>query len=45
VNPMVRVQCAEVCGPGHPWMEAPLKVVSHAQFASWIKHQQALAGS
>ena len=45
VNPMVRVQCAEVCGPGHPWMEAPLKVVSHAQFAKWIKYEQSLAGN
>ncbi|WP_278244841.1 hypothetical protein [Sulfobacillus thermosulfidooxidans] len=40
---MVRVQCAEVCGPGHPWMEAPLKVVSQAQFAQWIQYEKSLA--
>ncbi|PSR37951.1 MAG: cytochrome C oxidase subunit II [Sulfobacillus thermosulfidooxidans] len=43
VNPMVRVQCAEVCGPGHPWMESPLAVVSDQQFAQWVKAQKALA--
>lgn len=43
-NPMVRVQCAEVCGPGHPWMEAPLNIVTAAQFKSWIAHQQKLEG-
>ena len=41
-NPMSRVQCAEVCGPGHPWMEAPLQVVSTAAFHRWIAQQQAL---
>lgn len=43
VNPMVRVQCAEVCGPGHPWMEAPLAVVSAGKFAAWLKYEKALA--
>ncbi len=41
-NPMVRVQCAEVCGPGHPWMEAPVSIVTAKHFATWIKHQQKL---
>ncbi|MCY0897974.1 MAG: cytochrome c oxidase subunit II [Firmicutes bacterium] len=41
-NPEVRVQCAEVCGPGHPWMEAPLKIVTARQFKAWIRHQQLL---
>lgn len=41
-NPEVRVQCAEVCGPGHPWMEAPMKIVSASQFKAWVKHQQKL---
>lgn len=40
VNPMVRVQCAEVCGPGHPYMEAPVHVVSSKDFLSWVKQQQ-----
>ncbi|WP_242968334.1 cytochrome c oxidase subunit II [Sulfobacillus sp. hq2] len=41
-NPMSRVQCAEVCGPGHPWMEAPLNVVSSSQFAKWIQYEKKL---
>lgn len=41
-NPEVRVQCAEVCGPGHPWMESPLKIVTASQFQSWIAKQQKL---
>lgn len=40
-NPMARVQCAEVCGPGHPYMEANLHVVTSSQFAKWAKGQQA----
>ncbi|PWI57818.1 cytochrome c oxidase subunit II [Sulfoacidibacillus thermotolerans] len=42
VDPMVRVQCAEVCGPGHPFMEAPVHVVSNVDFMNWIKQQQKL---
>lgn len=45
-NPEVRVQCAEVCGPGHPWMEAPVSIVTHSAFKSWVAKQKALqAGS
>ncbi|MDA8192922.1 MAG: cytochrome c oxidase subunit II [Thermaerobacter sp.] len=40
-NPMTRVQCSEVCGPGHPYMEANVHVVTAAQFAAWVKGQQA----
>ncbi len=40
VDPMVRVQCTEVCGPGHPFMEAPVHVVSEADFLKWVKRQQ-----
>lgn len=36
VNPMVRVQCAEVCGPGHPLMYAAVHVVSDADFLKWV---------
>lgn len=43
-TPMARVQCAEVCGPGHPWMEAPMKVVSKATFHTWVKKQLKLQG-
>lgn len=41
-SPLVRVQCAEVCGPGHPYMEAPLHVVSSSQFSAWVRHEKAL---
>ncbi len=40
-NPMVRVQCAEDCGPGHPYMEANVHVVSASAFAQWAKAQAA----
>lgn len=40
-DPMVRVQCAEVCGPGHPYMEANVHVVSDSAFAQWAKAEAA----
>lgn len=43
-NPMVRVQCAEVCGPGHPYMYSTLHVVSGSAFTQWVK-QQVKAGN
>jgi cytochrome c oxidase subunit 2 len=42
VNPLVRVQCAEVCGGGHPYMEANVHVVSYPDFLKWVKLQQNL---
>jgi cytochrome c oxidase subunit 2 len=41
-NPMSRVQCAEVCGPGHPWMEADMKVLSATDFATWVQQEKKL---
>lgn len=41
-NPEVRVQCAEVCGPGHPWMEAPIKIVTAGQFQAWVARQKTM---
>jgi cytochrome c oxidase subunit 2 len=41
-NPLVRVQCAEVCGPGHPYMEAPLSIVKAKHFNQWIARQKSL---
>ncbi len=40
VNPMVRVQCTEVCGPGHPFMEAPVHIVSAQDFQTWLNQQR-----
>ncbi|WP_082685793.1 cytochrome c oxidase subunit II [Ferroacidibacillus organovorans] len=45
VDPMVRVQCAEVCGPGHPFMEAPVHVVSSSDFLKWVQAQRKLEAS
>lgn len=36
VNPMVRVQCSEVCGPGHPVMYAAVHIVSMKDFLKWV---------
>lgn len=41
-NQMVRVQCAEVCGPGHPYMETNLHIVSPSDFATWVQQQKKL---
>lgn len=38
-DPMLRVQCAEVCGPGHPYMEANIHIVTANAFAKWAKSQ------
>jgi cytochrome c oxidase subunit 2 len=44
-NEMVRVQCAEVCGGGHPYMEADVHVVTPQAFAAWVQHQKHLQNS
>lgn len=44
-NQMTRVQCAEVCGPGHPFMEADVSVVSSSDFDKWVKDQLKQQGS
>ena len=33
--------CTELCGLGHATMRAPVRVVSQADFATWVKEQQA----
>ncbi|HTW75503.1 MAG TPA: cytochrome c oxidase subunit II [Steroidobacteraceae bacterium] len=40
-----RGQCAELCGRGHGFMPIVVKVVSKADFATWLKQQQAIAKS
>jgi len=39
-DPMVRVQCAELCGVGHADMRAPVKILSQDNFTAWIKDQK-----
>jgi cytochrome c oxidase subunit 2 len=40
-SPLVRVQCAEDCGAGHPYMVANVNIVTASQFATWAAKQQA----
>lgn len=35
-----RVQCAELCGTGHPRMRAGLRIVSGEEFEAWIESNQ-----
>lgn len=35
-NPMLRVQCSLICGNGHALMRAPVKVVTPADFKTWV---------
>ncbi len=36
-----RVRCAELCGAGHAFMYAPVKVVSQEAFDAWVQEQTA----
>jgi cytochrome c oxidase subunit 2 len=36
-----KVECSQLCGAGHTAMTAPVRVVSDADFASWIQQQAA----
>jgi cytochrome c oxidase subunit 2 len=36
-----KVRCAELCGTSHAYMQAPVIVVSQADFETWAKQQQA----
>ncbi len=40
VDPLARVQCAEICGIGHAQMRAVVRVVSQADFQQWVKQQK-----
>ncbi|HEY7467273.1 MAG TPA: cytochrome c oxidase subunit II [Dehalococcoidia bacterium] len=42
-EPLYRLQCAELCGLSHANMRVPVRVVSEAQFADWVKQQTAAA--
>lgn len=35
-----RVQCAELCGAGHPYMNMPLRVVSPEEFEEWVERMK-----
>lgn len=40
-----KVRCAEMCGTNHAYMEAPVSVVSQADFETWVQDQMAVLGS
>lgn len=40
-----RGQCAELCGKGHGFMPIVVKVVSQADYATWINKQKGLASA
>lgn len=35
-----RARCAELCGLGHAWMVAPVKVVTEEEFTQWLAGRQ-----
>jgi cytochrome c oxidase subunit 2 len=35
-----KVRCAEMCGYAHSYMQAPVRVVSQADFQAWLTQQQ-----
>lgn len=39
-DPLMRVQCAELCGLDHSQMVAPLTVMTGDEFDAWIREQQ-----
>lgn len=40
-----KVRCAEMCGTSHAYMEAPVIVVSQADFDSWVQGELAAIGT
>jgi cytochrome c oxidase subunit 2 len=38
-----KVRCAELCGPSHAFMEAPVIVDSQSDYTAWISDQKVLA--
>ena len=40
-SPLLRVQCAELCGVGHAQMNAQLRIVTGEQFVEWARYQAA----
>ena len=42
-DPLLRVQCAELCGLSHSRMRVPVRVVSEQEFEDWVKGRQEAA--
>jgi cytochrome c oxidase subunit 2 len=43
-DPLARVQCSQICGVGHAEMRAMVRVVSPADFNTWIETARATKG-
>lgn len=41
-DPQMRVQCAQICGIGHPLMRSEVQSLHKDDFAAWVKKQQAM---
>lgn len=44
-NPLMRVQCSQICGAGHAEMRAVVRVVSRDDFATWVDETRKAAES
>lgn len=44
-DPMMRIQCAELCGLNHSTMALPVRVLEPAEFDAWLQGAQAGAGA
>jgi cytochrome c oxidase subunit 2 len=40
LDPLMRVQCSQICGVGHAEMQATVRVVSKADFDKWVATEQ-----
>lgn len=40
-----KVRCAEICGTSHAYMESPIKVVSQAEYETWVNEQATIAAA
>jgi len=43
-NPHLRVQCAELCGTGHPRMQMDVLILEAEAFSTWVEEAKTLVG-
>lgn len=43
-NPQLRVQCAELCGTGHPRMQMDVLILEPETFSTWVEEAKTLVG-
>ncbi len=44
-NPLLRLQCSELCGLNHSTMSMPVRVVSAQEFQDWVRQQAGTTAS